>query len=90
MPTQKSRETARETEVEKSWARFCWKSEAKKGSDALQLRADDVEGRVEEELGVADEGDASLADRSEVVEEVAIEHDERDADHERERELEPL
>src|ERR1035437_2487449 len=52
--------------------------------------ADDAEGRVEEELGVADEGDASLADRSEVVEEVAIEHDERDADHERERELEPF
>ena len=52
--------------------------------------ADDVEGRVEEDLGVADEGDASLADRSEVIEEVAIEHDQRDADHEGERELEPL
>src|ERR1035437_3740571 len=34
MPTQKRRDTARETEAEKSWARFCWKSEAKKGSDA--------------------------------------------------------
>ena len=52
--------------------------------------ADDVEGRVEEQLGVADEGDASLADRSEVLEEDAVEHDQRDADHERERELEPL
>jgi hypothetical protein len=52
--------------------------------------ADDVEGRVEEVFGVADEGDAALGDGGEVVEEEAVEHDERDADHEGEGELEPL
>src|ERR1017187_8799188 len=39
MPTQKRRETARETEAEKSWARFCWKREAKKGSEAAPAAA---------------------------------------------------
>ena len=52
--------------------------------------ADDVEGRVEEELGVADEGDASARGQRQVIEEDAVEHDQRDADHQRQGELEPL
>ena len=52
--------------------------------------ADDVEGRVEEVLGVADEGDAAVLDGGEVLEEDAVEHDQRDADHERKGELEPV
>ena len=53
--------------------------------------ADDVEGRVEEVLGVADEGDAAVAGRRRSsLRKIAVEHDQRDADHQRQRELEPL
>ena len=52
--------------------------------------ADDVEGGVEEALGVGDEGDAADLGGGEELEEDAVEHDQRDADHERQGELEPL
>ena len=91
MPTAKRRETERPTEAEKSKLRFCWKRRGEEGQrGGAGGGADDVEGGVEEVLGVADEGDASLGDGGEVVEEEAVEHDQRDADHEGEGELEPL
>ena len=53
-------------------------------------RADDVEGCAEEALGVGDERDAAELGRGEELEEDAVEHDQRDADHKRQGELEPL
>ena len=52
--------------------------------------ADDVEGSVEEVFGVGDEGDAAGLGGGEVLEVEAVEDDQRDADHERQGELEPL
>ena len=53
-------------------------------------RTDDVEGSAEEAFGIGDEGDAANLGGGEELEEDAVEHDERNADHERQGELEPL
>ena len=91
MPTAKRRETERPTEAEKSWSAALLEERGEEGErGGSGGGADDIEGRVEEVFGVADEGDAAVTQRGEVVEEDAVEHDERDADHERKREVEPL
>ena len=91
MPTAKRRETERPTEVEKSWRRRCWKSEAKKGSEAAPAAGPmTLKGALKRSLALPMRVMPPLRNGGVVVEEDAVEHDERDANHERKREFEPL
>jgi hypothetical protein len=90
MPTAKRRETERPTECGEVEARFCWKSEAKKGSEAAPAAGPmTLKGALKRSLALPMRVMPPL-DGGEVVEEDAVEHDERDADHEGQGELEPL